>query len=101
MGVPIPYNACLSPWYQEMTPSPQPLTLRSWVQTPQLLSPSLASRWDCYLKNWVRLLVGIRPKDTTKPKGRRKGDVLLAGSKENMEDLSQRSVFPAARLGKC
>ena len=44
-------------------------------------------------QNWVRLLVVVQPKNTTKPKIRRKKDLLLlAVSKENTEDLSQSSV---------
>ena len=47
----------------------------------------------CYPKNWVRLLEGVvKPKDATKPKGRRRKDLLLAASKGNAGDLSQSSV---------
>ena len=34
-------------------------------------------------QNWVHLLVGVEPKDITKPKIRRGKDLLLAASKEN------------------
>lgn len=44
-------------------------------------------------RNWVYLLEGIEPKDTTKSKiWRRKDLLLLAASKENTEALSQSSV---------
>lgn len=44
-------------------------------------------------QTWIRLLVGVRPKDTAKSKmGRRKDLLLLAASKENMRALSQSSV---------
>ena len=52
------------------------------------------------LENWVRLLVGVKPKGTTKPKSGRKKDLLLAASKENTEDLAQSSVFPNSKSGK-
>ena len=45
-------------------------------------------------KNWVFLLVSVEPKDTTKPKIRRRKDLLLlAAGKENTGDLAQSSVF--------
>ena len=34
-------------------------------------------------ENWVCLLVGVEPKDTTKPKIRRRKELLLAACKEN------------------
>ena len=34
-------------------------------------------------ENWVYLLVGVEPIDTTKPKSRRGKDLLLAARKEN------------------
>ena len=40
-------------------------------------------------QNWMPLLVGIEPKDTTKPKIGIKKDVLLATRKENTSDFSQ------------
>lgn len=44
-------------------------------------------------------MVGMKPKDTIKPKsGRRKG--LLLPASKNTEDLSQSRVSPAAKLGK-
>ena len=51
-------------------------------------------------QNWVHLLVGVEPKDTTKPKIGRKKDVLLALSKENIEDFSQTSVSPRSKIGE-
>ena len=48
-------------------------------------------------ENRVCLLVDVEPKDTIKPKSRRK-DLLLATSKENTWNLSQRSVFPDSKL---
>jgi len=41
-------------------------------------------------ENWVRVLVGVKPKDTTKPKIRRKDLLLLAASKERT------GIFPKA-----
>ena len=51
-------------------------------------------------ENWVRLLVGVEPKDTTKPKSGGRKDLLLAASKENTEDLSQISVSPRSKIGE-
>ena len=52
-------------------------------------------------ENWVHLLVGVEPKDTTKPKiGRRKDLLLLVASKENTGELSQSSVFPNSKIGE-
>ena len=45
-------------------------------------------------------MVGVKQKDTTKPKSGRKEDLLLAGNKENTGDPSQGSVSPTAKLGK-
>ena len=42
--------------------------------------------------------MGVEPKDTMKPK-RRKDISLLAASKENTGDLSQRSIFPNSKIG--
>ena len=56
--------------------------------------------WWCYLKNWVDLLVGVEPKDTTKPKSRRRKDLLLAASKENTGDLSQSRVSWNSKIGE-
>ena len=50
-------------------------------------------------KNWVHLLVGVKPKDTTKPKIRRKY-LLLAASKESTGDLSQSNVSPNSTIGE-
>ena len=44
-------------------------------------------------ENWVYLLVGVEPIETTKPKiGRRKDLLLLAAGKQNTGDHSQSSV---------
>ena len=52
-------------------------------------------------KNWVHLLVGVEPIDTTKPKiGRRKDLLLLAASKENTGDLSQSIVTLNNKIGE-
>ena len=52
-------------------------------------------------KNWIYLLVGVKPKDTTKPEIRRRKNLLLfAASKENTRDLSQSSVFLNSRVGE-
>ena len=45
-------------------------------------------------------MVGVEPKDTTKPKSRRRKDLSQAASKENTGDLSESSVSPTARLKK-
>ena len=45
-------------------------------------------------KNLVYLMVGVEPKDTTKPKRKY---LLLAASKDNAGDLSQRSVSPNSK----
>ena len=52
------------------------------------------------LKTWVSLLVGVEPKDTTKPKIRRRKDLLLAASKENTGNLSQGNVFLNSKIGE-
>jgi hypothetical protein len=39
-------------------------------------------------------------KDTTKPKIRRRKDLLLGAGKENSGDLSQSAVSPNSKLGK-
>ena len=62
------------------------------------------SLWEIPLKlmlpqNWVRLLVDVEPKDTTKPKIGRRKDLLLAASKGNTADLSQSSVSPNSKIG--
>lgn len=67
------------------------------ADTPAL-SPLWSPRWDCCLKNWVLLFVGVRPKDTVKPKSRKRRNVLLAGNKENTGDLPQKSVCLAECL---
>ena len=46
-------------------------------------------------------MVGVKSKDTTKPKFRRRKDLLLlAASKENTRVLSQSSVSPNSKIGK-
>ena len=50
------------------------------------------------LKNWTHLLLGVEPKDTTKPNSRRREDSLLEISKENTEDISQSNFSPTAIL---
>ena len=51
-------------------------------------------------ENWVHVLLSVEPKDTTRPKFRRRKDLLLAASKENTGDLSQ-SMYPqTAKLEK-
>ena len=56
----------------------------------------------CYLnlKNWNHPLVGIEPKDITKPESRRRKDLSHAASKEDTGDLSESRVSPAAKLRK-
>ena len=52
-------------------------------------------------KNWVHLLMGIKPKDTTKPKIRRRKDLLLSvANMENIRDLSQSSVSLNSKIGE-
>lgn len=53
-----------------------------------------------YSNNWVCLLVGDEPKDTTKVKMRRRKDLFLAASKENTRDLSQSSISPNCTMRK-
>lgn len=54
-----------------------------------------------YPPNWVRLQVGVKPKDTTQSKiGRRKDFLLPAASKENMRDLCQSSVSQDSKKGE-
>ena len=50
-------------------------------------------------KNWVHLLVVIKPIDTTKPKIRRRKDLLLAASKQNTRDLSRSRVSLNSKIG--
>ena len=52
-------------------------------------------------ENWVHLLVGVKAKDTTKPKIRRGKDVLLlVASKEHTGDLPQSSVSLNSKTGE-
>lgn len=48
-------------------------------------------------QNLVYLMVGVEPKDPTKPKIRKRKYVLLAASNDNAGDLSQRSVSPNSK----
>ena len=48
----------------------------------------------------VHLLVGMEPKDTTKPKIRKRKDLLLVASKEDTRDVSQSSVSPKSKIGE-
>ena len=51
--------------------------------------------------NWFCLLLDVKPIVTNKPKIRRRKDLLLlAASKENIENISQSSISPLAKLGK-
>ena len=51
------------------------------------------SMWICYMENCVPLFVGVKPKDTTKPKiGGRKGLLSYAANKENIGHPLQNSV---------
>ena len=45
-------------------------------------------------------MVGVRPKDTTKPKTGRRKDLLLAASEENAGDILQSSVSPSSKTGE-
>lgn len=52
-------------------------------------------------ENWVLLLVGVKPKNPTKPKrGRKKDLLLLVASKNNTRDLSQSSASLNNKMGK-
>ena len=44
-------------------------------------------------------MVGVKPKDTTKPKSGKRKDLFLAASKENIRDLSQSSVLEQQYCG--
>ena len=58
------------------------------------------TRLRYYLKNWVCLLVAVKPKDTAKAEIGRRKDLLLAVSKENTGDLSQSSVSLSSTTGE-
>ena len=45
-------------------------------------------------------MVGVELKETTKSKIRRRKDLLLAASKENIRDLSQNSISPNSKIGE-
>ena len=51
-------------------------------------------------ENWVPLLMGFEPKDTCKPKSRRRKDLLLAAGKENPRGLSQSRVSLNSEIGE-
>ena len=51
-------------------------------------------------ENWSHLVVGIEPKDTTKPKSGRRKDLLLAARKESTGGLSQSSVSRNSKIGE-
>ena len=42
--------------------------------------------------------MGVEPKDTTRPKVRRRKDLLLVASKENTGDLFRSSIFPNSEI---
>ena len=51
-------------------------------------------------QNWVHLLVGIKPKDTTKPKSRKRKDLLFAKVR-GTPGIFPKAVSPqTAKLGK-
>ena len=51
-------------------------------------------------ENWVCLLRGVEPKDTSKAKIRRRRDLLLAAGVENTGNLSQSSVSLNSKIGE-
>ena len=51
-------------------------------------------------ENWVCLLRGDEPKDTVKPKIRRRKDLLLVAGEENTRNLSQSSVSLNSKIGE-
>ena len=55
--------------------------------------------WCCKPKNWAHLFVGVKIKDTTKSKIRRRKGLFLAASKENTGELSQSSVSLNSKIG--
>ena len=61
--------------------------------SPNLRCTVSAGQRSSYPKNWVHVLVGVEPKDTTRPKIRRRKDLLLAASKENMGNFPK-AVLP-------
>ena len=48
----------------------------------------------------VRLLVGMKSKDTTKPKIRKRKDLLVVASEETSEMFPKTVYLPTAKLGK-
>ena len=64
-----------------------------------LMSSKIKQTDDLLPKNWVHILVGVEPMDTTKPKIIRK-DLLFAPSKENTRDPSQSNVSPNSKIGE-
>ena len=55
--------------------------------------------WCCKPKNWAHFFVGVKIKDTTKSKIRRRKGLFLAASKENSRELSQSSVSLNSKIG--
>ena len=51
-------------------------------------------------ENGVSFLRGVEPKDTSKPKIRRRRDLLLAAGVENTGNLSQSSVSLNSKIGE-
>ena len=51
-------------------------------------------------QNWIHLLVGVKPKDTTKPQIGKRKDLLLAASKKNTGHFSESHVFPNTKIGE-
>lgn len=82
--------------------------LRTSVLGPSIPSPAkrviIRIRWSPAVvlpENWVHLLVGIKPLDTTKVKNRERKDLLLlAASKWDPGDLSQSNVSPNGKVGE-
>lgn len=51
-------------------------------------------------ENWVHLLVGVEPADTTKLKSGGRKDLSFATSKQNTREFSQSSVCSNSRTGE-
>lgn len=64
------------------------------------LDSSSLLRTLVFSENCVCLSVGVKPINTTKPNMGRSKDLLSATSKENIGDLSQRSIFSNNKTGK-
>ena len=50
-------------------------------------------------KNRVCLLVGVKPKGTTKPKSRRRKNLLLAASRRT-QGIFPKAVYPNSKIGE-